>query len=95
MTTPKGDGGKDSPESKVLSPESGHQTCDDGGPAIPVSWGQHNGLSIRDAFAMAALRGLPSTAGLYNSDEEAAVAKSRAAYKIADAMLKQRSKPCS
>lgn len=29
-----------------------NQPIDDGGPAFPVSWGQHDGLSMRDVFAM-------------------------------------------
>jgi hypothetical protein len=71
----------------------------DGGPVFPVEsrpfhgWGNdtivtHTGLSLRDYFATHALQGL--IANPSNTDSEEMFA--RAAYSIADAMLKERTK---
>lgn len=69
----------------------------DGGPAFPIPDGDCGGMSLRDYFAAAALMGI---AGRVNADvmrryfsahydgREAVVA-----YKLADAMLEERSKP--
>lgn len=69
----------------------------DGGPAIPMAWnGQrsHEGVSIRDYFAAAAL---PVAWNAYDSGyfgdtghESANHAVATAAYQMADAMLKVR-----
>jgi len=68
---------------------------DDGGPAFPVfpegSTGHaaaFRGLSLRDYFAAAALQGLYSGASQWSNATEF----SHAAYVVADAMLKERSK---
>lgn len=63
---------------------------DDGGPAYPF----HNlevhgnpGMSLRDAFAMAAMQG-----AMANCDvKETAMSRAEWAYEIADAMLRARS----
>ena len=61
----------------------------DGGPAFPTPSGiQHNdGLSLRDYFAAAALKGMLANPNIYDICDEAAVLES---FEIADAMLKAR-----
>lgn len=70
----------------------------DGGSAFPGSYpGQHgqpvwsNGMSLRDWFAGMALQGLVSESNLHNDEAYTDVALD--AYKLADAMLRQREQP--
>lgn len=69
----------------------------DGGPAFPVQgspkYDDRNGLSLRDWFAGRALAGLLAFPGTLegNSTKFADVA-STTAYKMADAMIKERAK---
>lgn len=65
-------------------------TKDDGGPAYPAleySGSAHAGMSLRDAFAIAALQGF---AAADREDEHGHVDLARAAYRQADAMLEAR-----
>ncbi len=78
---------------------------DDGGPAFPVkeyvdakpgdiTWGEHQGMSLRDWFAGMALAGcqriMECGDDYFTSDTPEVVAEM--AYKLAQAMLKERSK---
>ena len=65
------------------------QPINNGGPAMHMPWNDqrsHEGISIRDYFAAAALQGLLADDGGGSSWENDA----QAAYKAADAMLKAR-----
>lgn len=66
---------------------------DDGGPAFPSSIGRDvaEGISTRDAFAMAALTGLVSHTGSYGLGNGPGTLAQRS-YEIADAMLAARSR---
>lgn len=65
----------------------------DGGPAFPITidLGQsvefHKGVSVRDYFAGQAVIGLVARPGFVDADYTASFA-----YKVADAMLKERQK---
>lgn len=68
-------------------------TIQDGGPAFPVQDGskwQCHGMSLRDYAAIKFAAALISTSGEEPDYEEETVAES--AYKMADAMLRARSK---
>jgi hypothetical protein len=59
-----------------------------GGPAFPtptISIGQHQGMTLRDYFAVKAMQGFISRGGIYNAEFDA-----DRAYAFADAMLKAR-----
>lgn len=95
----------------IALPSSAAQSPDDGGPAFPVHGGFGDdwrnrilggGMSLRDAFAIAALQSLASAAQdeTITSLEDRAADTARACYTIADAMLRARaatpgdSQPC-
>lgn len=63
------------------------QKIDDGGPAYPGS-GVY-GMSLRDAFAKAALEGMLA-AGAFRDSEDATRLAAVIAYDFADAMLRER-----
>lgn len=66
----------------------------DGGPAFPFTWAGQEGMSLRDWFAGQALPGLiglMAVATKIPDDVEQVTAK--AAYALADAMLKEREIP--
>ncbi len=63
------------------------EQIEDGGPAFPIHGGcDHYGISVRDGLAALAMLGLVVARGF--GDETA-----KRAYRIADAMLKQRLVP--
>jgi hypothetical protein len=67
---------------------------DDGGPAYPRNYDAdgHNGMSLRDAFAMAALTGFCSDKAftLDIDGRVLGIKRAEAAYLLADAMLEAR-----
>ena len=77
---------------------------DDGGPAFPASsWsvngdflGENQGMTLRDHFAAAAMQGWIATyrADIAASavDESCANEAARLAYRVADAMLRERAR---
>ena len=69
------------------SPVGGRETINDGGPAFPGAFpnGDNRGMMLRDHFAGKALANLASR-------QDPAEAIAARAYKLADAMLAERSK---
>lgn len=71
-------------------------TKETGGPAFPVvvaATVKHEGVTVRDYFAAQAMAGFNRLVVDYGWDEHIIAAEAEQAYRIADAMLAERSKP--
>lgn len=73
----------------MTAPDNVKAQVNDGGPAFPTQYSCY-GMTLRDKFAESTLQGLLAGRYPFTPGEDASMQVARAAYSMADAMLKVR-----